>query len=119
MCNGTPKSINRRAKNSRAVLIGRPAPAVALRSRRSDHMSLQSAISTPDYAYDEFSVYRSFDRHSPSSAIHVINEPDGQWAEFPEMGLSVWGRPIVVHEHAYRPSVHLSVVHIPKPKPGT
>jgi DNA repair exonuclease SbcCD nuclease subunit len=47
-------------------------------------------------AYDETSVYHRFERHTPSRTIQVMHDPDGRWAEFPQLGLSVWGRPIVV-----------------------
>jgi DNA repair exonuclease SbcCD nuclease subunit len=54
-------------------------------------------------ALDATSVYHRFERHAPSPRIHVAEDPLGGWTEFPECDLSVWGRPIVVHEPAYRP----------------
>lgn len=54
-------------------------------------------------ALDSTSVYHRFARHAPSPAIRIADNPLGSWTEYPEQNLSVWGRPIVVHEPAYRP----------------
>jgi DNA repair exonuclease SbcCD nuclease subunit len=53
-------------------------------------------------AHDASSVYRRVE-HVNWPSVHIIGNPAGEWAEFPELDLAVWGRPTVVHEPAYRP----------------
>jgi DNA repair exonuclease SbcCD nuclease subunit len=51
-------------------------------------------------AYDETSVYHRF---TPSERVFVASDPSGEWLDLLDGRLSLWGRPIVVHEPAYRP----------------
>jgi hypothetical protein len=53
--------------------------------------------------HDESSLYlRPALRELPRSVL-VFREPDGEYIKLPELSLSLWGRPTVIHEPSHRP----------------
>lgn len=53
--------------------------------------------------YDERSVYRRFDFAEAGDHVHTLTDEEGQTLEFPDLELTVWGRPTVEHDGANRP----------------
>lgn len=53
--------------------------------------------------YDETSVYRRFDLEAACPNLRLVKEEAGETLVFPELGLSVWGKPVINHEPAFQP----------------
>lgn len=53
--------------------------------------------------YDECSVYRRVHLPSLCDRVLLLHEPEGNVVRLPELGLTVWGRPVVDHSPDFRP----------------
>ena len=52
---------------------------------------------------DAGSLYRRYDLEEMCPSVRVLTDPEGTFAVFPALNLSVWGRPTVDHHPAFRP----------------
>jgi DNA repair exonuclease SbcCD nuclease subunit len=53
--------------------------------------------------YDETSVYRRWDIEAACPNLRMLREAQGEVLTYPELGLKIWGRPVVVHEPEFQP----------------
>jgi len=56
--------------------------------------------------YDGQSIYRRFDFRTCGPHVHPLTAEEGEEISFPELTLTVWGKGLVEHDHAYRPLAH-------------
>jgi DNA repair exonuclease SbcCD nuclease subunit len=53
--------------------------------------------------YDQRSVYKKTDFRTAGPHVHLLAEEDGSLLDFPDLGVVVWGRPVIDHDRHFRP----------------
>ncbi|MBI4301698.1 MAG: DNA repair exonuclease [Chloroflexi bacterium] len=54
-------------------------------------------------SYDAPSIYRRIDITAHAPNVRVLTDAEGEMLSFPELGLILWGNPIVDHHPGFRP----------------